>query len=69
MLCSFSAKGCEGKSNPLDAAQRAPVRWERGALMRVNMVPEPRTEPGGKEIPVRLRRVRPLKRRGYDGTP
>lgn len=69
MLCSILAKGCEGKSNPLDAAQRAPVRWERGALMRVNMVPEPRTEPGGKEIPVRLRRVRPLKRRGYDGTP
>ena len=48
MLSSNTAKGCEGKSNPLDAAQRAPVRWERGALMRVNMVPEPRTEPGGE---------------------
>lgn len=49
MLSSNTAKGCEGKSNPLDAAQRAPVGWERGALMRVNMVPEPRTEPGGEK--------------------
>ena len=64
MLCSFSAKGCEGKSNPLDAAQRAPVRWERGALMRVNMVPEPRTEPGGERDPGKAATGAPVKASG-----
>lgn len=44
-MLNGTAKGSEGKSSSRDAAQRAPVRWERGALKRVNMVPEPRTEP------------------------
>ena len=66
VMLKCTVKGCEGKSSSQDAAQRAPARWERGALKRVNMVPEPRTEP---VFSVRLRRVRPLKRQGYDGTP
>ena len=61
VLSSNTAKGCEGKSSPWDAAQRAPVRWERGALMRVNMVPEPRTEP---EIPGKAATGAPVKASG-----
>ena len=48
MLCSILAKGCEGVIRWM--RHREPrLGGEQGALMRVNMVPEPRTEPGERD--------------------